>query len=114
MTTTSFRMIRHSIALFFLAAINMMVFLNSCSKNDQDNHPNTSHSSEVLDKWMGMQIRLMKNATGIPNQAFSRHFVYAGITAVEAQAPGLSSHMNKFRNWNGLTGLPSASSSVKY
>src|SRR5688572_20589834 len=114
MTTTSIRMSRHSIALVLVLSINLMVFLNSCSKNDKDNHPNTSHSSEVLDKWMTMQLRLMRNATGIPNQAFSRHFVYSGITAVEAQAPGLSTHMNKFRKWNGLTGLPSPASNVKY
>lgn len=113
MTTTSFRMTGHSIALSLLIAISMMVFLNSCSKQDHDDH-NNAHSSEVLDKWMTMQIRLMRNATGIPNQAFSRHFVYAGITAVEAQAPGLSSHLNKFRKWNGLSGLPSAENAARY
>jgi hypothetical protein len=114
MTTTSFKMIRHSIAAFFLVAINMMVFFNSCSKHDQDNDNNVNHSAEVLDKWMSLQVRLMKNATGIPNQAFSRHFVYSGITAVESMAAGLPTSSQKFRKWNGLTGLPASNQSVKY
>jgi membrane-associated phospholipid phosphatase len=93
------------------------LLFSSCKKNNEppghDNHP-SSYSSEVLDKWMTMQLRLMKNTTGIPNQAFSRHFVYAGIAALESLAPGLPAHSNGYRRWNGLTGLPTPDHSAHY
>jgi len=55
---------------------------------------------------MTLQIRLMKNATGVPNQGFGRHFAYSGVAALESLAPGLPANYwdNK---WNGLTGLTS-------
>ena len=76
--------------------------------------PKASHyPAEVLDKWMTLQLRLMRNATGIPNQAFSRHMVYSGIVALESIAPGLP-RGNKWEvKWNGLTGLP-PSGNMKY
>lgn len=61
-----------------------------------------------------MQIRLMTNATGIPNHAFSRHFAYAGITALESLAPGLSEGSPLLKKWNGLTGLPSGGNHRRY
>lgn len=67
----------------------------------------SSYSSDVLDKWMTMQLRLMRNATGIPNQAFSRHFAYTGVAAFESLKPGLTGTNKKWsEKWNGLTGLP--------
>lgn len=73
-----------------------------------------SYSSDVLDKWMTLELRLMKNATGIPNQAFSRHFVYAGIAALESIGPGLPAHDRWSSKWNGLTDLPTASHPARY
>ena len=102
---------RHFIATLLAAVL----ILSSCSKTDDrsTNHA-SGYSSEVLDKWMTVQIRLMKNATGIPNQAFSRHFAYAGIAAHEAIRPGLTGQTKWANNWNGLTGLPAYHSSTKY
>jgi hypothetical protein len=116
MTTTSFKMNRHSIAGFFAATIIAGLLLISCHKNDPPNNGNSasSYSSEVLDKWMTMQIRLMKNSTGIPNQAFSRFYAYTGIAALESLAPGLPSSSNNYRKWNSLTGLPASSHSSHY
>lgn len=107
---------RHSIASLLLTPIIAVILLSSCSKQGDHYSRNqiSSYSSEVLDKWMTIQLRLMKNATGIPNQAFSRHYVYAGIAALESLAPGLSGHANWSGKWNGLTGLPSAKHTVRY
>ena len=33
-----------------------------------------------------MQIRLYKDATGIPNVAFARYYAYSGVAALEALA----------------------------
>ena len=115
MTTTSFKMNRHSIASFILVTVTTTLLLSSCKKNG-DYHHNESgrYSAEVLDKWMTMQLRLMRNATGIQNQAFSRHFVYAGIAALESLSPDLNAHSKWSGGWNGLTGLPASNHSVKY
>ena len=92
MTTTSYKMNRQSIAWHFLVTAFAAILLNACNKpgviENRSHHP-SSFSSEVLDKWMTLQIRLMRNATGIANQAFSRHYAYAGIAALESLAPGL-------------------------
>lgn len=94
----------------YIATLVTTMVLVACSKNNSPHNGQASqYSSEVLDKWISMQIRLMKNATGIPNQAFSRHFAYAGITAIESIGPGVSQHAKKYRKWNGLTGLPVSS-----
>ena len=113
MKKTSFEMNRHFIARFFTATIIASLLFTSCYKDDPPkNNGNlaSSYSSDVLDKWMTMQIRLMRNATGIPNQAFSRHFAYTGITALESIAPGFP----LIKKWNGLGGLPTPDYNVKY
>lgn len=116
MTATSFKMNRHSIASLFLTAILSVILLGSCKKWDQINNKDkpSSYSSEVLDKWMTMQLRLMRNATGIPNHAFSRHFAYAGAAALESLTPGLPVYVKKYGKWNGLSGLPVPDHSAKY
>jgi hypothetical protein len=62
----------------------------------------------VIDKWITMQIRLMKDATGIANVLFSRYYAYTGVTAYEAVAPGTSLGNAINRKLNGLTNLPKA------
>ena len=95
-------------APMFIAITTIALVFSSCKK---DNHPlppskASVYSADVLDKWMTLQIRLMKNATGIANQAFSRHHAYAGVAAYEALRPGLLVNDNLDNKWNGLTGLP--------
>lgn len=98
-----------------LTVFTAMLLLGSCKKDkpDHDKKP-SSYSSEVLDKWMTLQLRLMRNATGIPNHGFSRHFAYAGVAALEALSPGLPAHQKWLGRWNGLTGLPVAGPSKNY
>jgi hypothetical protein len=55
---------------------------------------------------MTLQLRLMRNATGIPNQGFARHFAYTGVAALESLKPGRQSHPTWSNKWNGLTSLP--------
>lgn len=111
MTTTSIKMNRTPIACLFLAAFVSSIVLISCQKgNDPVITTNANlrgkpepPSSEVLDKWMTLQLRLMRNATGIPNHGFSRPFAYAGIAAFEAFKPGMSNQTAQWsEKWNGL------------
>lgn len=107
---------RRPIIAFCLFATLLAVFqFVSCKKNDPpNNNPVSSHSSDVLDKWLLMQIRLMKNATGIPNQALSRQYAYSGIAALESVSPGLTGYSRWRNKWNGLTVLPNPEHSSNY
>src|SRR6187431_1259460 len=110
--TTSFKMNSWSIASLFLTTVITAIVLISCQKGSEPIISNlkgkpTSYTSDVLDKWMTMQLRLMRNATGIPNHGFSRHFAYAGIAAFESIKPGINKQNAQWSDkWNGLTGLP--------
>lgn len=112
MTTTLINVKMTFTSKSIFAAVISILLLASCKKdnysNEQKHNHASRHSSEVLDKWMTMQLRLMRNATGIPNQAFSRHFAYAGVAAFESLRPGLNGSKNWLNKWNGLTGLPVA------
>lgn len=96
-------------ASMFIALTTIALIFGSCKKDHYPIPPSRDavYSADVLDKWMSMQIRLMRNATGIPNQAFSRHYAYAGAAAYESLRPGLNAN-NWSVAWNGLTGLPQA------
>jgi len=115
---TTINLVRMKLIMYvFLLPIMISISLFSCTKTGEVTLPNGlpfSHSSEVLDKWMGLQIRLMRNATGIPNHGLSRHFAYSGVAALESLAPGLPAYNRWTTKWNGLTGLPASQAPVQY
>jgi hypothetical protein len=118
MKTLSFKTQRRFNATLILAALISVLLPASCKKNDDNdtnpNHP-SRHSADVVDKWMTLQLRLMRNATGVPNHGFSRHFAYTGIAAFQSLAPGLTGTDKKWpAKWNGLTGLPVAANANSY
>jgi len=116
MTTINIVKMKLIIYAFLLPIVISISFL-SCTKPEEITRPNQlpfSHSSEVLDKWMGLQIRLMRNATGISNHGLSRHFAYTGVAALESLAPGLPAHNRWNTKWNGLTGLPVSQAPTQY
>lgn len=87
-----------------------MLILFSCTKHEagpRDSKSVSNYPNSVLDKWIVLQVRLMKNTTGLPNVAFARHYAYSGITAYESIAPGLNDDALNI-HWNGLSGLPEA------
>lgn len=108
---------RHTVALIIYAAALLVLLLGSCKKNgvieEKDNHA-SSYNAEVLDKWMTIQLRLMRNAAGVPNHAFARYFSYTGVAAFESIAPGIPGNSLWKSKWNGLTDLPSAAHSKDY
>ena len=109
--------------LLFLAIA--LVMMASCEKKDlvKDFFKNGSHghlkqtntySSEVVIKWMNMQLRLMAATTGVANVAFSRPFAYSGIALYESVVPGMPSHNSLAGKLNGLTGLPQTEHGTAY
>lgn len=106
--TTSSPMNRHSVAYTFAALLMLMFAFSSCKKNDSPHHPNSQHhSAEVVDKWITLQLRLMRNSTGIANHAFSRHYAYTGVAVFESVASQIPGAAKWSAAWNGLSGLPS-------
>jgi hypothetical protein len=109
-----------TMSVYFVTLI-LILGLSSCHKfDDIFNHqpgkgdkPN-SYSSEVIRKWAALQVRLMKNATGVPNHAFGRHYAYSGVAAWESIAPGMPGYAQLKSEWNGLTGLPQAGNKKFY
>ena len=91
--------------------------LSGCNKTEPAfdfNGPDaSSYPSDVIDKWITLQLRLMRDATGIPNVGFSRYYAYSGVVAFESLKPGLANNMFDL-NWNGLSGLPQAEEHRRY
>ncbi|MBC7507426.1 MAG: vanadium-dependent haloperoxidase [Ferruginibacter sp.] len=103
--------------IIFCFTLLAPIFFVACKKKDnpsQVDNDASRYSSDVIDKWITMQIRLMRNSTKIPNVLFSRYYAYTGVAAFEALAPG--TELNEVINgkWNGLTGLPHTELFKKY
>lgn len=90
------------------------ILMTGCEKLDFFRHgkdhghskQTKNFSSDVVVKWMDMQLRLMATTAGIPNVAFSRHYAYSGIALYEAVVPGMPSYQSLEGQLNGLSGLP--------
>lgn len=117
MTTSSFKMDWYFMATLFITLTSLSFVFTSCKEDPilvAQGKNASQYSSEVIDKWMTLQLRLMRNATGIPNQAFSRHFAYSGIAAYESLRPGLTGNKKWSDKWNGLSNLPVFQPSAKF
>jgi hypothetical protein len=73
-----------------------------------------TYASDVAIKWMDIQLRLMRTATGIPNNAFARPYAYSGIVLYEAVVHGMPSYQSLQGQLNGLSGLPPTGPGLAY
>lgn len=98
---------RHSLASTFAAMLFLLLTFTACKKNDDPHHDGPhSYSAEVLDKWMTLQLRLLRNSTGVANHGLARHLAYSGVTALEALSPDVPLRARWSPKWNGISGLP--------
>jgi hypothetical protein len=108
------RLLGSSINQFLIAPLMVIVCFTSCQKSNnssQGEPPAKTFPSDVIDKWMTLEIRIYKDATGIANGAFARPFAYSGISAYESIDPGAASWQTKY---NGLSALPQADKNNAY
>src|SRR6476659_9331454 len=80
-------------------------------------NPASSYSSDVLDKWMDIQIRLMSRTPSTFNGPFVRIYSYSAIAAYFALYPGMiKSSFTKFSpsQLNRLQALPEIEARKKY
>lgn len=52
--------------------------LCSCGKLPLDHAP-IAHEEGLIKDWIGLQLQLIRNTTGVPHVAYSRHFAYTGL-----------------------------------
>jgi hypothetical protein len=125
------QLIHQFTSCLLLLTCTSLFFLTSCQKELKKDDPSTelqstsaiahghltqtnAYTSEVAVKWMDMQIRLMRTATGIPNVAFTRPYVYSGIALYEAVVPGMPSYQSIASQLNGLSGPPQTEPGFAY
>lgn len=111
------RAVHSRTSMYAYSFMILFTFMTGCIKTDTlffDNGPKaSSYTDDVVDKWITLQLRLMRDATGLPNNGFSRFYAYSGIAAREALKPGLGVFAPQL-NLNGLSGLPTAENEKKY
>jgi hypothetical protein len=90
--------------------------ISSANRNSQHGHltQTKTFTSDVVVAWMNMQLRLMRTATGIPNNAFVRPYAYTGIALYEAVEPGMPAYQSLAGQVNGLSGLPQTEPGFAY
>jgi PAP2 superfamily len=110
LTSLNSRLLYRIILLFILMSGSFMACRKSIDPFKGNNN-SSFYSADVIDKWMTLEIRFYKDATGIGNGAFARPFAYSGISAYESIDPGLLSWKHKY---NGLSGLPETDKNKKY
>jgi hypothetical protein len=103
------RPVLYSLICFLMA----MISFTGCQKEPgfHVDFPPSFYPADVIDKWMTLEIRIYKSATGFGNGGFARPFAYSGISAYESIDPGLLSWKHKY---NGLSGLPETNPFKKY
>lgn len=70
--------------IFFLFS-----FRNGESEDYDKSQPASVYSSEIMDKWMMMQTRLMSKTPAVFNGPFVRIYSYSGLTAYYSVFPGI-------------------------
>jgi hypothetical protein len=81
------------------------------------NTPASSHSSDVLDKWMAMQIKLMSTTVASFNGPFVRIYAYSGLAAYESVSPGIlkkSSYLFSSSVLNRMPAMPETETGKNY
>ncbi len=99
------------LSVSFFACKKTEVPISQSSENSSNlllNKNASQFSSEVIDKWITMQLRLDRDAVGIPNVAFFRYTAYSGVAAFAAVAPGTNVGVSFSGKLNRLTNLPQA------
>jgi hypothetical protein len=87
-------------------------------KSNSDAHGHlvqtNTYTSDVAVKWLNMQIRLARTATGITNVLFFRPYSYSGIALYEAVVPGMPSYQSLAGQLTDLSGMPQTEPGLAY
>ena len=97
----------------FHCVILIAFVLISCKK-DHPHYPGPlKNDSKMITDWIGLQLRLIRNTTGVTHIAFSRHFSYTGIAVYESLVGGAPSYKSIATKLSGNLHLPASVKGVK-
>ncbi|HEU5164247.1 MAG TPA: vanadium-dependent haloperoxidase [Chitinophagaceae bacterium] len=86
------------------------------NQNSQHGHLNQTkeYSSEVVLKWMDMQLRVIRTTAGMPPPTNSRLFAYSGIALYESVVPGMPAYQSLSGQLTDMPDLPQTSPGFAY
>ena len=104
------------------ACILLVIVLLSFNKKTAEfpefnkTNPASSYSTGVLDKWMGIQIKLMSSTVANFNGPFVRIYSYSSLAAYESILPGIqkSKYLIDGSVLNNFPGMPQIEAGKKY
>lgn len=64
-----------------------------------------TYSSEVVTKWMDLQLRVIRTTPGMPPPTNSRFFAYSGVALYESVVPGMPEYQSLSGQLTGLTAM---------
>jgi hypothetical protein len=104
----------------------MVLFISSCQKgvdkpyqtqseqsttanvNSTHGHLNQTkeYSSDVVLKWMNMQLRVIRTTAGMPPPTNSRFFAYSGVALYESVVPGMPAYQSLSGQLTAMPAMP--------
>ncbi|MEZ4688671.1 MAG: hypothetical protein R3A12_00230 [Ignavibacteria bacterium] len=108
--------------IFFSIVVISSFYLSGCSDNadspvnstNQTSTLTSSYTSDVALQWYNLEIRLIKETSGITPPVASRALGYTGITLYESVVPGMPDYRSLKGQLNDLTALPEINSAEVY
>jgi len=117
-----------------VVSVAMLIFICSCQKqiekphqprleeNSTANYSNPhghlkqtkEYSSEVVTKWINMQLRVIRTTAGMPPPTNSRFFAYSGVALYESVVPGMPAYQSLAGQLSGLPAMPEADPGFAY
>ena len=88
----------------------------AAKSNNQNGHlqQTKTFSSEVVLKWMDMQLRVIRTTTGLPPATNSRLFAYSGVALYESVVPGMPAYQTLYGQLTNLPAMPSTENGKAY
>jgi hypothetical protein len=117
-----------------VVSVAMVIFICSCQKQidkpyQQPAEENSSsqvgvehghlkqtkeYSSEVVVKWMNMQLRVIRTTAGMPPPTNSRLFAYSGVALYESVLPGMPSYQTLSGQLTAMPAMPETTPGFAY
>ncbi len=95
---------------FILIISILLTVFTSCTKYGYENEVRSKYEAGLISDWIGLHLRLIRNTTGVPHPAFSRHFAYTGVALYETVAAADNKNKSIASLLNGDFQLPIAPS----
>ncbi|MEO5947911.1 MAG: vanadium-dependent haloperoxidase [Chitinophagaceae bacterium] len=73
-----------------------------------------TYSSDVVQKWINFDLRLLRTNASLNNYIMMQHFAYSSIALYESVVPGMPSYQTLSRQLNQMPSMPATSPGFAY